>query len=228
MIDILEEVRKEQGELVALRRHFHEHPELSKKEDQTLAYIAKKLEEYGISYRLVDKGGLIAWIDGKGPGKTLLLRADVDALPIEEGERNLSCPRVCRSQNHGVMHACGHDGHMAMQLMAAKCLQRWKDQWDGTVVLMFERGEEESGPLEYLLRYLETESPWHIDACYATHVRWDIPAGKVSLENEMIPKWLSEGRALGGFVNDGYFIDIGIPEAYYQFIEDVEKGVVVW
>ena len=56
----------------------------------------------------------------------------------------------------------------------------------------------------------------------------EIPAGKVSLENEMIPKWLSEGRALGGFVNDGYFIDIGIPEAYYQFIEDVEKGVVVW
>lgn len=181
MIDILEEVRKEQGELVALRRHFHEHPEFSKKEDRTLAYIAKKLEEYGISYRLVDKGGLIAWIDGKGPGKTLLLRADVDALPIEEGERNLSCPRVCRSQNHGVMHACGHDGHMAMQLMAAKCLQRWKDQWDGTVVLMFERGEEESGPLEYLLRYLETESPWHIDSCYATHVRWDIPAGKVSV-----------------------------------------------
>ena len=60
-------------------------------------------------------------------------------------------------------------------------LQRWKDQWDGTVVLMFERGEEESGPLEYLLRYLETESPWHIDSCYATHVRWDIPAGKVSV-----------------------------------------------
>lgn len=56
----------------------------------------------------------------------------------------------------------------------------------------------------------------------------EIPAGKVSLENEMIPKWLSEGRSLGGFVNDGYFIDIGIPEAYYQFIEDVERGVVVW
>lgn len=56
----------------------------------------------------------------------------------------------------------------------------------------------------------------------------DIPDGKVSLENEMIPKWLQEDRALGGFVNDGYFIDIGIPEAYYQFIEDVKKGVVVW
>lgn len=56
----------------------------------------------------------------------------------------------------------------------------------------------------------------------------DIPEGKVSLENEMIPKWLKEDRALGGFINDGYFIDIGIPEAYYQFIEDVKKGVVVW
>lgn len=56
----------------------------------------------------------------------------------------------------------------------------------------------------------------------------DIPQGKVSLEQEMIPKWLSEGRKLGGFVNDGYFIDIGIPEAYFQFIEDVKKGVVVW
>ena len=85
MIDILETVRKDQGELVALRRHFHEHPELSKQEDQTLAYIAETLKGYGISYRIIDKGGLIAWIDGKGPGKTLLLRADVDALPIEEG-----------------------------------------------------------------------------------------------------------------------------------------------
>ncbi|MGN0158007.1 MAG: nucleotidyltransferase family protein [Brotaphodocola sp.] len=56
----------------------------------------------------------------------------------------------------------------------------------------------------------------------------DIPQGKVSLENEMIPKWLKEGRALGGLVHDGYFIDIGIPEAYFQFIEDVKRGVVVW
>lgn len=56
----------------------------------------------------------------------------------------------------------------------------------------------------------------------------DIPEGKVSLENDMIPKWLSEGRRLGGFVNDGYFIDIGVPEDYFQFIEDVKKGIVVW
>ncbi len=55
-----------------------------------------------------------------------------------------------------------------------------------------------------------------------------IPEGKVSLENEMIPRWMEEGRRLGGFVNDGYFIDIGIPEDYYRFMDDVEKGVLVW
>ena len=126
MIDILEEVRKEQGELVALRRHFHEHPELSKKEDQTLAYIAKKLEEYGISYRLVDKGGLIAWIDGKGPGKTLLLRADVDALPIEEGERNLSCPRLplSESRRHARLRSRRPYGHAAHGCKMPPALER--------------------------------------------------------------------------------------------------------
>jgi NDP-sugar pyrophosphorylase family protein len=56
----------------------------------------------------------------------------------------------------------------------------------------------------------------------------DIPAGKVSLENEMIPKWMKEGRRLGGFVNDGYFIDIGVPEDYFRFQKDVEEGVIAW
>ena len=56
----------------------------------------------------------------------------------------------------------------------------------------------------------------------------EIPQGKVSLENDMIPRWLEEGKRLGGFVNDGYFIDIGIPEDYYRFMEDVEKGVLTW
>lgn len=183
-MDITAAIEKEKAELIALRRHFHEHPELSLHEDQTIAYIEKKLGEYGIAYQNIEKGGLIAWVHGKGPGKTLLLRADVDALPIVETATNLSQKRVCCSQNKGVMHACGHDGHMAMQLIAAKLLNQYKDQWDGTIVLMFERGEEESGPLAYLLRYLETESPFHIDACYATHVRWDIPAGKISVCHE--------------------------------------------
>ena len=177
MINIFEAVKEEQG---GTRRPAPPLPRISgiiKTRGSDHCYIAKKLDEYGISYRLVDQGGLIAWIDGKGPGKTLLLRAA--SMPCPYGRRkNLSCSRVCRSRNAGVMHACGHDGHMAMQLVAAKLLNRWKDQWDGTILFMFERGEEASGPLEYLLRYLEQDSPWQVDACYATHVRWDIPAGK--------------------------------------------------
>lgn len=181
---IKETVQQYAAEMTALRRHFHEHPELSKKEYQTMAYIEQLLQDQGIPFHHVDKGGIIAWIDGKGPGKTILLRTDIDALPIQEKETNLSCKRVCRSQNDGVMHACGHDGHMAMLLTAAKILNQWKDQWNGKVVLMFEQGEEESGPLAYLLKYLQRDSGFHIDTCYATHVRWDVPAGKIAICQE--------------------------------------------
>ena len=181
---VLSAVQQNQAELITIRRHCHEYPELSCHETQTLAYIQEKLTTYSIAHRYIDKGGIIAWIDGSAPGKTLLLRADIDALPIEEGETNLSCHRVCRSRNKGVMHACGHDGHMAMLLTAGKLLQQWKDRWQGRIILMFEQGEEESGPLPYLLQFLEKESGWHIDGCYATHVRWDIPTGKIAVCHE--------------------------------------------
>lgn len=182
---IWKNVLAEKEELVAIRRHCHEYPELSCQEFQTIAYIEGKLDEYGIAHRYIDKGGIIAWIDGKkGPGKTLLIRADIDGLPIVEKDTNLSAKRVCCSLHQGVMHACGHDGHIAMALTAAKILNQQKDTWPGTVVFMFEQGEEQSGPLEYLLRYLEEDSPWHIDACYATHVRWDIPTGKIAICHE--------------------------------------------
>ena len=184
MHHILQAVQQEAAELTAIRRRCHEHPELSRQETQTMAYIQEKLTEYGIASRHVEHGGILGWIDGQKPGKTLLLRADIDALPIEESDCNLSQQRSCRSHRPGVMHACGHDGHIAMQLVAAKLLNQWKDRWNGKIVLMFEQGEEESGPLAYLLQYIEKESGWHIDACYATHVRWDIPTGKIAVCRE--------------------------------------------
>ena len=178
------EVMQHKDELIALRRHFHEYPELSGEETKTMNYIEEKLKSWGISFHRVPHGGIIAWIEGNGPGKTLLLRTDLDALPIDEPETNLSQPRVCRSKVPGVMHACGHDGHMAMLLMAARILNDRKKRWPGTAVFMFEEAEEQSGYVEYLLTYLEKESPFHIDACYASHVRWDIPAGKLSVCHE--------------------------------------------
>lgn len=184
MNNILQAVQEQAAELTAIRRHCHTYPELSLQEINTMSYIQGKLNEYGIENHHVEKGGIIGWIDSHKPGKTLLLRADIDALPIEESASNLTQHRVCRSCNPGVMHACGHDGHIAMQLIAAKILQQWKDKWSGKIVFMFEQGEEESGPLAYLLSYLEQESGFHIDACYATHVRWDIPTGKIAVCHE--------------------------------------------
>ncbi len=178
---VLHQVYDEFSELTAIRRYLHEYPELSCQETETLAYIKSKLTEYGIPYRHVENGGIIAWIDAKKPGKTLLLRADIDALPIQEKKTNLSQPRTCCSRYDGIMHACGHDGHTAMLLVAAKLLKARQDMWSGRVVCMFEQGEEESGPLAYLLRFLEEDSGWHIDGCYATHVRWDIPTGKIAV-----------------------------------------------
>lgn len=165
-------------ELVKLRRYFHEHPELSNVEDATCDTIQKKLEEYGIRTEVVEHGGVFGFIDN-GPGKTVLMRADIDGLPIQETETNLNQKRVCVSKNPGVMHACGHDGHISMLLTEAKILQEIKDQWSGRVIFMFERAEEGSDATQHLMPYLLKQN---IDYCYGTHVRWDVPAGKINVE----------------------------------------------
>ena len=164
-------------ELDSLRRYYHEHPELSNVEDQTCASIKKQLEEYGIRTEVVEHGGVFGIIDN-GPGKTVLMRADIDGLPIQESDTNLSQKRTCVSKNPGVMHACGHDGHISMLLTEAKILQETKDQWSGRVIFMFERAEEGSDATQHLMPYIVKQ---HVDYCYGTHVRWDVPAGKVAV-----------------------------------------------
>ena len=182
-LNILDLVQKYAHELTALRRHFHENPELSGQEKETLAFIEEKLQSCHIPYHHVNNGGIVGWIDGEGggEGKTLLLRADIDALPIDESPENLGHKRTCRSCHPGVMHACGHDGHMAMLLVEGKILESLKKTWSGKIILMFEQGEEGTGNIKQLLEFLERDSGWSIDACYATHVRWDIPAGKIAI-----------------------------------------------
>ena len=126
-------------ETVAIRRHLHQHPELSFQEKETAAFISAKLKEYGISHQTGIAGhGIVALIEGKNPGKRCIaLRADMDALPIREQSSQPYC-----SRNEGVMHACGHDAHSAILLSAGRILKEIKNDFEGTIKLIFQPAEE--------------------------------------------------------------------------------------
>ena len=178
---IIDIVRPYEAQMIADRRWLHEHPELSGQESQTIDYIVKALEELGLSIHIIPDGGVIGVLNERAEGPCVLLRADVDALPIQESEENLLERRCCISKNPGVMHACGHDAHAAMLLAAARALTAIRADVPGCVLFVFERGEEKGGKgfLENLLPYIEEK--FNVGACYAAHVRWDIPAGKIAV-----------------------------------------------
>ncbi|EEB35875.1 amidohydrolase [Anaerococcus hydrogenalis DSM 7454] len=123
--------------MIDFRRKMHENPELSMKEFETSKFIASFLDQMGISYRFANPTGIIGEIKGKSDKKTVLLRADIDALPILE-TNDVSY----KSKNEGVSHACGHDTHSAMLLTALKVLNEVKDELDGIVRFVFQPGEE--------------------------------------------------------------------------------------
>ena len=127
-------------ELIKIRRHLHAHPELSYKEFETSSFIQQKLSELNIPFAIKATTGVIGLIKGKNPDKRIIaLRADMDALPIKE-ENNVPY----KSKNEGVMHACGHDVHTTCLLGAAKILNELKNDWEGTVKLIFQPGEEKN------------------------------------------------------------------------------------
>ena len=180
-MNTLDMLRPFEQQMIADRRWFHEHPELSGQETQTLGYIVSTLEALGLGIHIVPDGGVIGVLGERKEGPCVLLRADCDALPVQESPTNLQYPRCCVSKNPGVMHACGHDAHMAMLLGAARALAAHSEDVPGRVLFVFERGEEKGGKgfLEHLLPYIDEH--FAVDACYATHVRWDIPAGKIAV-----------------------------------------------
>ena len=128
-------------EIVDIRRHLHQHPELSFQEVETGKFIAQKLGEYGIPYEQGwAENGVVALIKGKNPEKkTVALRGDIDALPIQE-LNDLSY----KSKNEGIMHACGHDVHTSSLLGVAKILNEVKDQLEGQIKLIFQPAEEKA------------------------------------------------------------------------------------
>ncbi|TFV95728.1 amidohydrolase [Algoriphagus kandeliae] len=163
-------------EVIANRRHLHANPELSYKEFQTAKFVKEKLEEIGIQ-QLESKAqtGWTALIEGKNPSKKIIaLRADMDALPIVEANEV-----PYKSQNPGVMHACGHDAHTASLLGAAKILHEVRDQFEGTIKLLFQPGEEVApGGASFMIRDGALENP-RPSGIIGQHVMPFIPAGKV-------------------------------------------------
>lgn len=169
-----------QKEAILTRRHLHSHPELSFNEFNTHAYVAGKLSEAGISFReKVANTGLIAIIEGRNPGKrTVALRADMDALPITEANEV-----PYKSQNPGVMHACGHDVHTASLLGTAGILQALKDEFEGTIKLIFQPGEEKlPGGASLMIKEGALENPAP-SAMFGQHVMPLIDAGKVGFRS---------------------------------------------
>ncbi|MGM0885570.1 MAG: amidohydrolase [Bacillota bacterium] len=166
------EARK--GEIVQIRRHLHENPELSFKEEKTAQYIIDFYKEKDVSIQTnVGNGlGIIVTIEGGKPGKTIGLRADFDALPItEEAEVPF------RSKNEGVMHACGHDGHTAYLLVLADCINELKDSLSGTIKIIHQHAEET--PPGGAKSMMESGALDELDAVFGIHLFPSHPAGVV-------------------------------------------------
>ena len=140
MIEKIKQLASDNFEdIVAVRRHLHQYPELSQEEFKTMAFVAERLRDYGLNpVTGVGKTGVVALIEGRNPSSyCIALRADYDALPLEE------CTGLpFASENKGVMHACGHDMHTSSLLGAAKILSQLKDSFEGTVMLIFQPSEE--------------------------------------------------------------------------------------
>lgn len=167
-MDLRSEAKALEQELVENRRWLHRNAEVAFDLTKTKEYVRKKLEEMGISVRDCGRSGLVADISGEKPGKTILLRADMDALPIPEES---GVPFACET---GAMHACGHDLHTSMLLGAAKLLKAHEKELQGTVRLMFQPAEEIFEGAMDMIRNGVLENP-KPDAALMIHVTAAVP-----------------------------------------------------
>lgn len=182
------EVQKLNSELVELRRHFHSTPELSFEEHETAKYVASKLREYGVDevHEGIGRTGVVGLIYGKDgkKGRCIAIRADMDGLPVLESEHKRNAG-FC-SKNKGKMHACGHDGHMAILLTATKVLCNTRSQWSGVVKLFFQPAEEGLGGAKEMIKdgcmgENEKLGP-KVDEVYGLHLWTYSPTGTVDVE----------------------------------------------
>ena len=173
----IQAIAKEYKEyLIEMRRWFHAHPELGEKEFETSAKIKEELTKYGIQWRPCGlQTGVLATVVGAKPGKTIMLRADMDALPVTE---ETGAPYA--SKNAGVMHACGHDCHTASLLTAARLIHDHRDQLCGTVKFAFQPSEELGTGAPGMMKDGALEG---VDMAFGIHIWSMIPAGKISVRS---------------------------------------------
>jgi len=166
-------------ELVRVRRHLHRHPELSMVEYETAQFVADELGKLGLDELRtgIGKTGILATLVGGKPGPVTLLRADMDALPIEE---LVEAPY--RSGTSGVMHACGHDGHVAILLAAARTLAERRAEVAGTLVFCFQPGEEGHAGNRLMIEDGALENP-HVDRTFALHLYSGLDVGKIGVRD---------------------------------------------
>jgi amidohydrolase len=179
---IKELAKKYSPEYIAIRHHLHAHPELSYQEFETSAFVQDKLKSLDISFEVKAKTGVIGSIKGKNPGKRIIaLRADMDALPIRE-ENQIPY----KSTREGVMHACGHDVHTSILLGASRILSELSGEWEGTVKLIFQPGEERNpGGASLLIKegVLQDPAP---QAIFGLHVHPGLETGKLSFRSGQV------------------------------------------
>ncbi|NJS13028.1 MAG: amidohydrolase [Microcoleus sp. CSU_2_2] len=170
------EIRSLQPQLVEWRRRLHQKPELGFQENLTAEFVSQKLQEWGIEHQTgIAKTGIVATIDSGKPGRVLAIRADMDALPIQE-ENEVDY----RSQHNGIMHACGHDGHTAIALGTACYLSKHKHSFSGTVKMIFQPAEEGPGGAKPMVEAGVLKNP-DVDAIVGLHLWNNLSLGTVGV-----------------------------------------------
>jgi len=169
-------------DLISIRHHLHAHPELTYQEFQTSKFVQEQLSELDIPFQVMAGTGVVGLLQGKNPGKRVVaLRADMDALPIKE-ENDIPY----KSTNEGVMHACGHDVHTTVLLGASRILHQLKDEWEGTVKLIFQPGEEKNpGGASLMIKEGVLKNP-EPQAIFGLHVHPGLETGKLSFRSGMV------------------------------------------
>ncbi|MCD8486126.1 M20 family metallopeptidase [Kamptonema cortianum] len=170
------EIRALQAQLVEWRRRLHQKPELGFQEQLTAQFVSEKLTQWGIEHQTgIAKTGIVATIPGSAPGRVLAIRADMDALPIQEEN---TVPY--RSQHDGIMHACGHDGHTAIALGTAYYLAQHRQDFNGTLKIIFQPAEEGPGGAKPMIEAGVLKNP-DVEAIIGLHLWNNLPLGTIGV-----------------------------------------------